>query len=249
MNKIELAEGIVQYMFEPDPGKDIGYNIIAVSDGNRVILIDTAYEKQMEQALEDLRANGMEPQAVIISHFHEDHIYGLKALPKLPVYGSSEYKVTLDLYTEKEEHQYFTPAVPVDSSLTMDFGKHRLTLRPYPGHSHCGLLVMIDDSFVHIGDELIAANDGRAALPSVNYDQVREHYEALAKLQGYCKYTLIPSHGLAISGEERIREEIRNRMAYLAAILNSSERITVEEATKGCSREFLCKHWHEHIYE
>ena len=63
MFKKQLSEGVILYTFNPDTGRHFGYNITALIDENKAILIDTAYE---EQAL-----------------IHDDHIYGLKVLPKV----------------------------------------------------------------------------------------------------------------------------------------------------------------------
>ena len=52
MLKKELAPDIIQYTFDPLPGKHFGNSIIALMKDSKVLLIDTAYE---DQALQDLR--------------------------------------------------------------------------------------------------------------------------------------------------------------------------------------------------
>ena len=42
MLKIELSAGIIQYTFNPLPGKYFGNNIFALIDRDKVLIIDTA---------------------------------------------------------------------------------------------------------------------------------------------------------------------------------------------------------------
>ena len=94
MIKKELSAGIILYMFPPTTSK-FGFNIVAVIDGDKAVLIDAAYENQAQQVLEDLAASGITIDKIIISHFHADHLFGINALPDVPIYGGSRYEETL----------------------------------------------------------------------------------------------------------------------------------------------------------
>lgn len=249
MQKKQLSEVMILYTFEPDPGRHFGYNLTALIDEKKAILIDTAFEHQALQVYKDLEDSGIKVEKVIISHFHDDHLYGLKVLPKLPVYGSIHFQETLDRWTKKEDHPYFIPTFLVENSLSISFGKHQVTLSLFPGHSHCGILVNISNQYVHIGDELLFSNKGEPLLPSIDGNRyVKRHFESLTKLIEYRHYNLIPSHGPVISGEKNIEREIANRIAYLRAILENSKEITFEEATKECDCSFLHSEWHKNVY-
>lgn len=103
----------MQLVFSDFGGGNAGNNIFTLIDGGKVLLIDTAFETQAEQVLKEIRDAGLEIDGIIISHFHDDHMYGMKALPKVPTYGSENYKTTLDMWTEKEEHKYFDPTIRI----------------------------------------------------------------------------------------------------------------------------------------
>ncbi|QRG66457.1 MBL fold metallo-hydrolase [Brevibacillus choshinensis] len=249
MHKQELSDGIVLYTFNPDPGKHVGFTITALIEGNQAILIDTAYENQAREVYQDLEGRGIAVKSVILSHFHPDHINGLKALPEVPLYGSVHYQTTLDQWTKKEDHPTFTPSVVVEDTLSIRFGRHTLTLSLFPGHAPCSILVNINDEYVHIGDELLFSNQGEPLLPSVDFhSSVKRHFDSLTKLKDYSHYTLIPSHGAVISGKQKIEKDIANRIAYLRAILGSSEEISYEEATRECDCTFLHSEWHKNAY-
>jgi len=249
MLKKELEPGIVQYIFNPLPGKHFGNSITALINGNKVLLIDTAYEEQALLVLEDLDSDGLIIEKIIISHFHDDHMRGLKVLPKISVYGSTHYKTTLDLWTEIEDHKYFIPTIFIEEQYSIDFGKHHLTLIPFPGHSLCTILIKINEQYIHIADELMFSIEGKPLLPSTDPNCIDRHIKSLYKLKEYSSYILLPSHGLEISGSQKIENEINNRIAYFDAILSSNKRISYEEAIENCDCQFLHSEWHEYVYD
>ncbi len=243
MKKQELATGIVHYVFDAEPGKYFASSVTAIVSGNKAILIDAAYDFQIPKILEDLTSNHIEIENIIITHFHDDHMQGLKVLPKVPVYGSRYFQDTLDKWTKKEEHIFFTPSFVVYEPLTLSFGEHTLTLIPFPGHSLCGLLVNIDNKFIHIADELMFSPDGVPLLPISDGKDMQRHIDSLHRLENYGDFTLIPSHGSVFSAEN-LDDEIKNRITYLNAVLESKGTINYEDATKDCTCTFLHSEWH-----
>ncbi|WCR25945.1 MBL fold metallo-hydrolase [Paenibacillus thiaminolyticus] len=249
MEKHQIADGIFLYMFEPRPDRHYGYNITALIENGQAMLIDTAFEEHAQQVYEDLSSQGIAIKGVILTHFHADHIYGLKALPQVPIYGSAHYQVTLDMWTDPGDHPYFTPDIVFDQHLQLPFGSFELTLLSFPGHAHCSALVLINGQYAHIGDELMFTNGGEAILPSVDSGQyVGRHRDSLNKLKEYGDYALIPSHGSVISGREAIERDIANRIAYFEAILASEQPISYDEAVRNCDGPFLHQEWHRNVY-
>lgn len=247
--KKELAPGIVQYIFNPLPDKHFGNSITALINDNKVLLIDTAYEEQALVVVEDMKNNGLVIEKIIISHFHDDHMQGLKVLPRNSVSGSIHYKTTLDLWTEREEHKYFTPTILIKEQHSLNFGKHHLTLIPFPGHSLCTIIIKINYKYIHIADELMFSIDGKPILPSTDPNCIKRHIDSLNKLKEFSSYILLPSHGLEISGKQKIEKEINNRIAYFNTILSSNSRISYEEAIKDCDCDFLHSEWHKYVYD
>ena len=244
MTKHELAPGIVHYIFDPKPGRHFAVNLTAIVDGNKALLIDTAYEDQLSQLLEEFAQDGIEIAGVIISHFHDDHMEGLKLLLGIPVYGSSQFQTTLDLWTDKAEHSFYTPTITVDAPMSFQFGGHSIKLIPQPGHSACTMLTIIDDKFIQIGDEIMFAADGTPLLPCSDMNILKRLLGALDKLRAYTNFTLIPSHGDAFSGDSLL-SEIDNRYSYLQAVDNSDGTISYTDATKDCTCDFAHSEWHE----
>jgi glyoxylase-like metal-dependent hydrolase (beta-lactamase superfamily II) len=248
MLKKELSSGIIEYIFEPKHGQHFGNRITALINEDKVVLIDTGYQHQMAEVIKELDTEHLKVEKVIITHFHDDHMEGLKVLPKLCVYGSSTYQNTLDRWTLKEEHHYFTPNVLVEGSHKIQFGRHEVEMIEFPGHSICTMLIRINDEYVHIADELMFSNQGEPILPCITKQEVKSQFESINKLKEYMRYTFILGHGDNIKDKGQIADTIENTSLYLNKILSTSDRISFEEATKECTCAFLHKEWHENVY-
>ena len=116
--------------------------------------------------LEDLSANNIVIDKIIISHFHADHLFGIHVLHDIPFYGGIRYKKTL-VYEETpdKEIEKYTPSVVVDKQMMFEYGSHKLELIPFPGHSECTMLIKINERFLHIADEVMLSTDGLLTLP------------------------------------------------------------------------------------
>ena len=70
-------------------------NATLVIDQGRVLLIDMGTTlKVVKEALEKENLNLMSINAMLLTHEHVDHTYGIRYLPPLPIYCTKE---TLDL--------------------------------------------------------------------------------------------------------------------------------------------------------
>ncbi len=245
MEKLHVADGIIQYMFPPEPGKHFGFNIVVLLDeeAKRALLIDTAFEKQAAAVHADLRADGIELEGVVISHFHPDHVMGLLALPHVPIYGSERFEETVRHYTEEEERRRFTPTNPVSDDNRLVFGAFDLGFRLAPGHSPCSMHTLIGDRFVHVADNIMTSNTGGDILPWAAFDLIEDHIESLKMLYEYDERVLLLSHGVVLDAKETVRDAILNRVRYFDAVRTGDGKISYEEATEACTCDFLHKEW------
>jgi len=243
MRRTVFDDDLYEYQFDPEPGKEYGFNLYAFMDGQSALLIDTAYGEQAAEVLADLNSRGYSLGQVIISHFHPDHVSGLKALPKVAVCAGEKYRLTLDEYPV-EERDKFPLVQGLADATSMQFGSFKLTFREAPGHTLCSIYTIINDRYVHVADNLMASNDGTPVLPWAEFEQVGAHIKSLEMLKELKPKVLLLSHGKRIVGEEAIAAEIEDRLKYLRAVMEGDGEISVEEATAGCSRRFLCERWH-----
>ena len=243
MRRTAIDKDLHEYQFDPEPGKDYGFNLYVLMDGRNALLIDTAYEEQAAEVLADLNSRGYSLGQVIISHFHPDHVSGLRALPTVAVWAGEKHSLTLDEYPV-EERDKFPPVQGLADAAGMQFGSFKLTFREAPGHTLCSIYTIINDRYVHVADNLMAGNDGTPVLPWAEFEQVGAHIQSLEMLKELDPKVLLLSHGKRIVGEEAIAAEIEDRLMYLRAVRDGNGEISVEEATAGCSRRFLCERWH-----
>ena len=249
MKKIELSQGVIQYTFEPVDDKKYGNNVIVIISGDKAIIIDTGYTGQTESIKEDLENGKISIDGVVISHFHEEHIQGLKKLQGVTVYGSSYYQQTLNHWAPSEDQKYYEPTVKVDKNRKIIFGEQILELIHNPGHSICTLLIKINETYLYIADELMYATNGDPILPSVTKNNIINHYVSVHNLTKYNKYIFIPGHGEPIWDKHRIINDTKNVCRYLCEVLSHDDEISVDEAIKDCTCNFLHKDWHENVYK
>jgi glyoxylase-like metal-dependent hydrolase (beta-lactamase superfamily II) len=247
MRKIILADQFVLYQFEPDRGKHFGFNLYTFYDHHQTMLIDTGFEAHAADLLDDLTENRFSLQQVLISHFHTDHISGLKVLPKTPVLGSENFMKTLRLLP-RDEQRFFTPSQKLADGDQVTFGNFHFKFIVMPGHAPCAVYTIINDTFIHVGDDLMQTNDGQAILPSLDFPQLTDHIASLERLKEYADLTLLPAHGAPICGRENYLEAVENRLIYLRNIQNSKEPLSYEQAVAGCTCSFFHKEWHEALY-
>ncbi len=247
MQKITLADQFLLYQFPPEPGKHFGFNLYTFFNGQQVMLIDAGYEVHAADVLEDLTENEYTLQQVLISHFHTDHISGLKVLPKTPVLGSENFMKTLRMLP-RDEQRFFTPSQKLADGDEVTFGSFKFKFIVMPGHAPCAVYTIINDAFIHVGDDLMQTNDGQAILPSLDFPQLDDHIASLEKLKEYADLTLLPAHGAPIFGRENYLAAIENRLIYLRNIRKSKEPLSYEQAVAGCTCQFFHKEWHEALY-
>ena len=133
----------------------------------------------------------------------------------------------------------------IEKPQELTFGKHNLTMIPLSGHSVCGMLVNINDEFLHVADEVMFSPEGIPMLPSADGNDFNRHLESLEMLKGYDDFTfIIPAHGPTFSGG-KLEEEIRKRYAYISALVENDGNISYEEAIKDCNCTFVHSEWHE----
>ncbi len=248
MKKVELARGIYQFIFEPTAQFQYGNNIVAVLRGKKALLIDAGLEFQMAEVAEELNRDGIYVEGVILSHFHQGHVRGIKALQGVTIYGSCYYRQTLELWCPPEEWNYYTPTIQVGKGKRIKYGSHVIELLSNPGQTICTLMVRIDEEFLYIADELTYSSDSVLVLPRVTKDNLINHYVSVYNLAKYSNATIIPGHGRAITDSERIEKDIDDVCQYLCEIISHDEVLSVEQATSKCACCFLHTEWHQNAY-
>ena len=247
INKIENY--LSQYTFEPKTNVHFGTNVFIIKDQDRVLIIDTGYPEQGKLLNDEIIKKKMRLNTIIISHFHDDHMGGLSALESPCIIGHHDFQRTLDKWTPMQEQKQYIPTRIISSKTQISFGKHSIVLIPLTGHSESDLLILIDNTFLHIGDLILQDSHGTPILPAVERELITDHIQALVELKNYIEYPFLLSHGPMIKDPVEKMQEIDDRLRYLETLKKSKTAISYDKATKSCKKIYLHSEWHDGYYE
>jgi glyoxylase-like metal-dependent hydrolase (beta-lactamase superfamily II) len=250
MQILKLADRLLCYRFPPRPERHFGFNIHVLVDGDRALWIDAGFEDHAAAVYADLLSRGVRTESLVVSHFHADHIFGLRVLPNVRIYGSARYRETFERYPpEPGDHEIFQPGSLLTEDTDLRFGGFRLRFLVMPGHAACNVYTLIDETWLHVGDDIMLSNEGDPLLASVEGDRLSDHIDSLERLRSFDSRTFLPAHGIPIRGAAAIGSAIDERLAYLRTVQAAwPARISVQQATAQCSRAFLHTNWHNDLY-
>lgn len=187
---------------------------VAWRDERRCVIVDPGCREGAElEALEALIAQeGLTPAAILLTHGHIDHIFGVKLLQDrfgIPAYmhpaevASLEYnKVMADRFRMKLPGEF--DWTPVQDGQLLEIADMRFEVIASPGHSPGSVCYLErDEGILFSGDTLFAGSIGRTDFPYSDYDdEIRAILERLLPLDPAT--TLLPGHGPASTiGRER----------------------------------------------
>jgi glyoxylase-like metal-dependent hydrolase (beta-lactamase superfamily II) len=247
MKKVHIEDNIIAYQFDAGD-QSLGSNAYVFLDGNNALVLEALYKEYYSQLIDDLNNNNILIKAVLPSHYHPDHIEGLKLLDKVIIYGTDESIKTLNSFPyTQEEKSKMMPTRRVNYDDTIVFGSHRFTLRKRPGHSDCSMFIEINGAYVHTGDYYLTTNTGQDSLPSVVWSGIKNHIIALKEMIKYTDKIFFMSHGYMTSRIDDLRDGIDHRLTYLNRLLDSNNSISVEEAVQDIECNFVNKVFRSYV--
>ena len=222
-----IIKNIYNNLYEADFADTEHYTkqvIYFIVEASSALLIDTGYERDSEQLEAYLTKRNIHIEKVIITHYHDDHFSGLKAIKKhnqkVEVLGSSKFQQTLEK-EYKEDFLHDTDIFPTMfcESHSFIFGGHTIRFEEANGHSDSSLHIFIDDEYVHVGDNIIFATNGLAMLP-LPYSSIKEHIYTLEKLKENQKVLYLGSHfSASVNLHKDMRTEIDARIKYMELVM------------------------------
>jgi hydroxyacylglutathione hydrolase len=146
----------------------------------------------------------LQPQAIILTHGHCDHVMGLlecKLAWQIPILANAADQFLLDRLPETAQKWFgwtADPAPAIDQNLgnqqEISFGKETLTVEHTPGHTP-GSVILYNDDLVFVGD--LAFADGYIGRTDFSYSDQAQMQESLKKLSKHTDKTAFPGHGPA----------------------------------------------------
>ena len=179
--------------------------ILACEQTGAALVVDPGFEP--EAILAEVNGQRLEPVAVVITHAHLDHAWGVAtvhdAFPAAPVLlHADDLPLYRNLAGQAQMFGFPSPrTVPEDGLLEdgqeLAFGRQRVRVRHAPGHSPGHVVLIHEDSaqpIAVVGDVLFAGSVGRTDLWGGSFPQLeRSIREVLYRLPGHTR--VVPGHG------------------------------------------------------
>lgn len=243
MKKINLSDDITVYQFSPEGDRIVGLNITVIKDNDEYIIIDPGYERHLKIILNEINEN--EIKNVFITHYHTDHYEGLTLLNNINVYGSKYASVTLSKYVKKD-FLSILPTVLINKTKNIEFQKHNIVQINNPGHSICSSIILLDDKYMFVGDDLIYDNNGIPVIPFVADKNIAQQKKGLNSiLEKINNHIVVPGHGSIIEDKDFLLNDIHNRIRYLNFI-EEHKNASYNDFLDLTGIKFLGKNWHNY---
>lgn len=174
---------------------------------------------QGEQVAQWLKDKGLEPEAVLLTHGHFDHILGIPGLrktwPDLPVYchpaDLGEGETTRVFGEDFPTPASFGSITPYKEGDKITVAGIDLEVLETPGHTP-GSVVLRAGDVLFTGDTLFAGSMGRTDLPGGDEGQIMKSLKRLAQLEG--DYEVLPGH----EGQSTLERERKSNYCLRAAM-------------------------------
>lgn len=222
------------YTFTDQDGKHANTVTAVIQDG-RALVIDPSYPEFAERVKQDLEAQGIAPEIVVISHYHPDHVSGCVAFPGCDIYASEFYLPNYDNCRVWEPNLTFTRANKlIKDGDSLSFGKVRLKFLHAPGHSKCSLITEMPGKVIHIGDLVMITWERKNSLPYIaDGGDFEGHIKSLRRILELDPEAVIIPHGGWVDNKNRINSLVEDRLFYLEKTLESQGSLPLEKCLKN----------------
>lgn len=236
MQKIKIRENLYQYYFIEDDGVSPDSIFVCINrETKKALIIDTAYEEFSEKVKKDLAVDGIEPEIVVLSHYHPDHTAGAVVFQGRPLYANQYYADNYDnCQIWKPGLTFVRPTHLIKDGDSLTFGTFHIKFIYAPGHSQCMVLSLINDDVLHVGDLLMFDRDDRPTLPYVSTGGgFKQHIDSLERLKTIAYNTMVVPHGHLLNDKDKITENIDDRIYYLKRVLSSNGTLPLAACLKN----------------
>ena len=176
-------------------------NCSLVENEGKALIIDPGQEP--DRILAALEQKGWEPEAILLTHGHFDHVNAIPGLlerfPDLPVFITPEDAKVMSHPLNTCPPEYGPVTVPARNLRTdlgdSSFSSLRFSFLPTPGHTPGGgCYYLSEEKLLFSGDTLFAGSVGRTDLPGGDMATLMRSLDSLRTLPE--DTVVIPGHGM-----------------------------------------------------
>jgi glyoxylase-like metal-dependent hydrolase (beta-lactamase superfamily II) len=248
MEKITPRDNLYQYFFNVEDDIKI-INAFACIDGDRkkALLIDVPYPETAEMVKKDLENDGIQVETIILSHFHPDHVSGCPVFSGCAIYASQHYEENFENCQRwRPDLTFARPTHLLKEGESMVFGSFSFRFLESPGHSRCGLLTLINDDVLHIGDLMMFDGEYRPTIPYIAMGGgFKQHIDSLERIKRLEFDTMIIPHGPTLNDQNEITEHVDDRIYYLNRVLTSKGTLPLAVCLKKDISHYTHTQYHD----
>jgi glyoxylase-like metal-dependent hydrolase (beta-lactamase superfamily II) len=225
----EVAPGI----FATDHRVADGKNGIIFGQRGAIAVDVGTYPEEGQVMADFIRQQSYEPNRVLLTHGHGDHILGGAAFAGAEVYAHEKTPEVcrrfLHKLSERKGEPYdqlaagvLWPTVMFSDALTIDLGDKHIRVFRTPGHSDDGVSVYIEEDRVLIaGDSVVTS-----IVPALHDGNSRTLEQSLRSLQALDIDVLVPGHGAVVFGAAQAQDWLAWLVGYLVNVRQAVREIS-----------------------
>jgi|GEM_PF-701875 len=224
VEKIQINNNLIQYrMIEHLDRVSYYTSCYAYVVGDKAILIDAGLLCMGEFIKDDFKANDIQLEKIILTHYHKDHVLGSLAFedPFIIVGSDYQYNKSRIEAAKPTSYHFKTPDLVVQDTCSFLFRETKFYIFKTPGHAPCGLTIIINDEYIFVGDLLLEDLDGKIIIPYIDKDAEPEaHLKSLRSLERFESKHLMYSHGQP-KFNMQISDYLSHQIYYLERFIES----------------------------
>jgi hydroxyacylglutathione hydrolase len=220
---------------------------VFLSEGQACLIDPGYFPLEIEAIARFVAERETAPQAILLTHFHYDHVLGPAHFPGVQILAQANYVAAVREYGggiqrsvaayAKVEPPFVIPQpdVTYEETMTLTVGDMALHLTHAPGHAPDMSVVCHPESATLWAADMLSNFD----VPGV-IDDLSAYERTLDTIASWEIRVLIPGHGQPTTDSDEIRTRLSQDMAYLAELRERVRQAiahgkTAEETITACA--------------
>lgn len=230
MEKIIINENLTQYrLIEALDRVSYYTSAFLYHHKGQGVLIDSGYSRLGQFIKKDLEHSKIILKGIVITHYHKDHAEGSTAFKGIPIIASDQYEATFYKCQNVCTQQLKVPDVLIEDNYFITLDTSRIEIFKTPGHTKCGLSVLINNEYLYVSDNLLEDINNKIIVPYLDISSnPYDHYKTIFNYQYLKFHTLLLTHG-PVKQSPNLEYEFGERLFYLESFTKSEFTKNIDE--------------------